>query len=411
MMTHVPISFPQESRPRGYSAASLRTDVRPLHQTGWRWLNAGWICVAAAVALSALGVAAISTTEPGLALRHVMHMCIGVVTAAVFLLPPPRLLDRLAYPICILVAGLLVFVLLPFVPESIVRPRHNARRWINVVITDFQPSELAKIGYVIALASYLKFRSSYRTLRGLLIPFVLTFIPMVLIVVEPDLGTALLFVPTLFAMLVAAGAKLRHLVLIIVLGLSIAPLTYPVLRPHQQNRIKAMVAQVTGDDRYDDGIGFQGAKARMLIGSGGLTGTGREKAADLVHYNSLPEEHNDMIFAVIACRWGLVGTIITWGLFATFCTGGMLVAASTRDPFARLVPIGLVAVMFSQMTINTGMTLGLLPITGMTLPFISAGGSSMIASWMSVGLLINIGLRRPTFQLRESFEFDGQPDE
>ena len=118
-----------------------------------------------------------------------------------------------------------------------------------------------------------------------------------------------------------------------------------------------------------------------------------------------------MVFAVVCCRWGMLGALATWGLYLMFIVGGLLTAAKCRDPFGRLVAVGLITVLFSQMIINTGMTIGLLPITGMTLPFISYGGSSLVVAWMMVGLLLNIALRRPGFTLRHSFEFDEQVDD
>jgi cell division protein FtsW (lipid II flippase) len=307
------------------------------------------------------------------------------------------------------VLAMLVFVLLPFVPEWIVRPRNGARRWINLYFTDFQPSELAKIAYIIALASYLRYRSNYRRFFGLLLPLTLTFIPMSLVLVEPDLGTALLFLPTLFAMLIAAGAKLKHLALIIILGLAAAPLMYPMLQPHQKARIHALYYQIRGDTRHVQDIGYQGDKAMTLVGAGGLTGVGAEKAADLITYNHLPEEHNDMVFAVVCCRWGVGGAAALWGLYGLVFLGGLVTAAQCKDPFGRLVGVGIVAILFAQMTINTGMTIGLLPITGMTLPFVSYGGSSLVATWLMMGLLANVGLRRPQHLMRESFEFDEEP--
>ena len=242
-------------------------------------------------------------------------------------------------------------------------------------------------------------------------PLGLTFLPMALILIEPDLGSALLFLPTLFAMLIAAGAKLRHLALVTVLGLSLAPAMYPLLKDHQVNRIKALVAQVSGDTQYENGIGYQGARAMTLAGAGQLVGVGKNHAAALVEFNRLPEDHNDMIFAVIACRWGMLGAIATWGAFLVLAAGGLLVAAQNKDPFARLVPIGIIAILLSQMTINTGMTIGLMPITGMTLPFVSYGGSSVVTAWIMVGLLLNIGMRRPRYLAREAFDFDETDDE
>ena len=155
------------------------------------------------------------------------------------------------------------------------------------------------------------------------------------------------------------------------------PQVQGLLKPHQQDRVKALVAQVQQDDRYIRDIGYQGHKAMTLVGAGGLTGVGRERAKTLIDFNHLPEEHNDMIFAVVSCRWGLLGGLATWALF------GLLAAA------------GLVTMLLVQMLINTGMTVGLLPITGMTLPFVSAGGSSLVTAWLTIGLILNVGLRRP----------------
>jgi rod shape determining protein RodA len=250
-------------------------------------------------------------------------------------------------------------------------------------------------------------KQNYRTFVGVLRPLALSAIPMGLVLVEPNLGMTLLFLPILFSMLVAAGARVKHIVLIVVLGLSIAPLSYPFLRDHQRDRIDAILAQMRGDSRHEDDIGYQGARAMTLVGSGGLVGVGAMKASNLIRYNSLPEEHNDMVFAVIACRWGLLGAIVTWGLFGGFAIGALMTAGLCKDPFGRLVAVGVTAALFAQMCINTGMTIGLLPITGLPLPFVSYGGSSMVATWLMVGLIFNIAMRRSKHLARQSFEFDG----
>lgn len=393
------------SRSTQFTASGLHDDVRALHRQGLRIRNAGWICVGAALGLSLLGVAAIGTTEPAYATKHLIHLGMGLLAGGVAAMPNMRWLQRFAYPLLGIALMLLIFVLIPAVPDAIVHPRNGARRWINLIAFDLQPSELAKIAYVLALACYLKGHQNYRTFRGLFIPFIGTFIPMGLILIEPDLGTALVFIPTLFAMLIAAGGRIWHVVLIIAIGLGSAPLMYPLLQPHQKDRIMALVAQSTGDDRYVQNIGFQGDRAMMLVGAGGLTGAGREHAADLVSFNGLPEEHNDMIFAVVCCRWGALGGLFTWGLFGLFVLGSFITAANSKDAFGRLVPVGLAIAVLTQMVVNTGMTIGILPITGMTLPFVSAGGSSLITSWLMVGIIHGIALRRPRYMSRESLKF------
>jgi cell division protein FtsW (lipid II flippase) len=300
---------------------------------------------------------------------------------------------------------LLLFLLVPWVPDFIVHPRNGARRWINFVVTDMQPSELAKIAFVFAMASHLRFKKHYRTFNGLIIALFVAIPPMFLILIEPDLGTAMLFLPALIAMLIAAGARYRHLVVIGLLSLIAACSMYPILRSHQKNRIHALIAQVQGDDKYEQTIGYQGARAMMLIGAGQSTGVGKELAAELLSANHLPEEHNDMIFAVIALRWGLWGSIATWMLYLLFGLGGIITAIGCKDPFPRLVAVGLTTMILSQMIINTAMTLGLAPITGLTLPFISAGGSSLVVAWVMVGILLSIAMRRDPLMTREGFQF------
>jgi cell division protein FtsW (lipid II flippase) len=362
--------------------------------------------IIAAAALSLIGVAAISTTEPGLAARQGVFLLVGMGAAGIVAAPHYVWLRRLSYPLLAGTVILLLFVMIPFVPEGLVRPRNGARRWINLGLTDFQPSEIAKIAFVLALANWLRLKKNYRRLTGLFVPFILTFIPLGLILIEPDLGTSLLFLPTLFAMLIAAGAKLWHIALIVTLGLGSAPAMYPLLRDHQKDRIDAMIAQVTGDTRHDDDIGFQAARAQTLVAAGGIGGLGKDHARDLVVHNRLPEEHNDMIFAVVAARWGLAGGMLTILAYLVFIAGGLFTAAACRDAFGRLIVVGVVAICFAQMTINIGMTIGLLPITGMTLPFVSYGGSSLVATWMMAGLILNVGLRRPRYLEREPFAFD-----
>ena len=386
--------------------------AKTLHTPRLMWRNVGWLCVGSAVILSIIGVITIATVprpnEPNYAIRQLVFLCVGFVAAAVIATPHYKFLQRISYPLMVIVMGLLVFVMVRFVPDVIVHPRNGSRRWINIVVTDFQPSELAKIAYVLALATYLRYRNNYRSLFGLLMLLALTFVPLGLVLIEPDLGTSLLFLPTLFSMVIAAGARIRHIVLIVVVGLAGAPAMYPFLQHHQKDRINAMIAQIKGDPRYENDIGYQGARAMTLVGAGGWFGAGKEKAADLVTANRLPEEHNDMVFSVVCCRWGLAGAIMIWSLFGIFTLGGILTAAQCKEPFGRLVAVGIVAANFAQMTINTGMNIGLIPITGMTLPFVSYGGSSMVTTWIMVGLLLNIAMRRPQFMTRESFEFDEQ---
>ena len=360
---------------------------------GLLW-NAGWLPVLAAVLLTFEGVLAIETTVPSLARRQAVFGLFGVLCAAAMLLPSHRLLTRAAWPLYFASLALLLFVLLPGVPEWLVRPKNGARRWISLGLFEFQPSEIAKIAVVLALGVWLRGASLWR-FGGFLMPFLLALPPMFLILIEPDLGTTLMVAPAVVAMVIAAGARVRHLALLVAVVVLGAPLSYPFLKPHQRDRVDALIAQVRGEETYVGDIGFQADRARTLAGSGGLFGVGRERAQALVRFNRLPEEHNDMIFAVICCRWGFFGGVVTWGLGLLYAFGALLVASLAREPFSRAVATGIAGTFIAQLVINTGMTVGVMPVTGVTLPFISYGGSSLVALWIGTGLLCNIAMRRP----------------
>ncbi|MCH2135749.1 MAG: FtsW/RodA/SpoVE family cell cycle protein [Phycisphaerales bacterium] len=372
----------------------------------WHWGTPAWLTVGAALILSLVGLIAIATVRPDLVLRQTVALIVGLGAAGLVVLPSHKRLDMIAWPLMGLCLFMLLFLLIPGVPESIVRPRNGATRWIDLGVTEMQPSELAKVAVVLAIASWLRLRRNQRSFTGLLPPLLLALVPMGLILVEPDLGTALLFLPICFAMLVAAGARWRDLGKICLLGLAGAALMIPLLRPHQVDRLEAMWAQIRGDTSLADSSGYQGQLAMTMVAAGGVAGQGGSQAADLLKWNHLPEDHNDMVFAVIALRWGLIGQVVLWSLYLLLVVGGLLTAATCREAFGRLIAVGGSALLFAQMVVNTGMTIGVMPITGMTLPFVSAGGSSLVTAWLLVGLVLNVGLRPPSRLWREQFAFD-----
>ena len=377
----------------------------------------GWYALIAALMLTWLGGLAIETVSPAHAeVQTSRWLPVALVAMVMMLIPSPRWIGQMAYPIMIAAILLLIFVILPGVPRSIVPVRNGSTAWINLGFMNFQPSEMAKVGFVLALAWYLRFRDNHRTLLGLLIPFAIMFVPVILILKEPDLGSALLFAPTLFVMLVAAGAKLRHLFAILGISIAIiglvgaitifAPDSMQVLKGHQQDRIKAMYFDMLGDDRMAQREGYQQMVAKRMVAAGGATGYGKDRAATIIDYNDLPFDYNDMIFPVIVNRWGIFGGLGTMALYGVLVASMVLVAARSKDPFARMSCVGFAGMIFTQASINIGMTVGLMPITGITLPLISYGGSSMLFTFMMVGLVINFAARRPQMLARPSFEFD-----
>lgn len=404
-------------------------DVRGVVTPRIRLLHAGWLVLGATVALSLLGLYAIDAagrmgalSGSALALRQGIFMLAGLVAAAVVCVPHYSIFRRAAWLIALAAVALLAVLIMPGVPESLVSPRNGARRWIDLGPFDLQPSELAKLAYVIVLAWYLRHRANHRRFLGLIPPALIALVPMGLIVLEPDLGTALLFIPAMVAMLVAAGAKYRHLLIACAMvavaagAVTFASLRlaesghYPLLKRHQVVRIQALMDQVQGDTSHAQGRGFQGRQAMVLIGAGGVSGHPEAHSRALVRFSGLPERHNDMIFAVIVNRFGFIGAAAVCGLYLLWAFGAFAVAWGCKDPFGRILVVGLTTIIVTQALINMGETLGVLPITGMTLPFVSYGGSSVVTGFLIVGLIMNVGMRRPPYLWRDSFEYDREDE-
>lgn len=380
------------------------------------WRHAGWLSVAAAAVLSLLGLYAIdiaTSVQPpegvisttGRPLRQLAYLGVAVVCACLIAIPRPDVIRHAAWPIMIVLLGLLVFLLIPQVPTWLVAPQNGARGWITLGGINIQPAEPMKIAFVLVVASYLRYRRNHRRFLGLVPPAAMTMAPAALITLQPDLGTAVLFAPSLFAMLVAAGAKLRHLAIIVVVAAAAAPASYPLMHPHQQARIQGMLMAIGGEREGADDINFQRYAAADVLGAGQISGVSDARSRALVRYNALPESHTDMIYAVIVNRfglWGGLGVIVLYGLWLL---GAGVVAAMTRDPFSRLAVVGCATIVTAQVVINIGMTTGLVPIIGITLPFLSFGGSSLVTVWMMTGLIVGVGLRRPRPPFRPSFEY------
>lgn len=276
-------------------------------------------------------------------------------------------------------------------------PRNGARGWIPLGFADFQPSEVMKLALIVTLARYLMYRQSHRTLWGMIPPFVLTLVPVVMILVEPDLGTAILFFPVLFAMLFAAGTRWSALLFVALLGVASLPLVWKFMTPEQRSRVTVLFQQEDG--RSKNGDDYQLHQAKQMLAFGGAWGSDRSGMAvsDPSAYH-LPASRNDFVFCLVGERWGLVGCLGVLGTYLILLACGLAIAGGTEEPFGRLVATGVTALLGTQLVVNTGVTVGLMPITGITLPLMSSGGSSMLTTCFSIGLLINIGLR-PDYEL------------
>jgi cell division protein FtsW (lipid II flippase) len=278
-----------------------------------------------------------------------------------------------------------------------------------------QPSEFCKLAYIVALAWYLRYRSNYRSFKALIGPFVLMILPMALILPEPDLGTVMLMMPILFVMLFMAGAKPKHLLMVIMMALAVSPFLWFRMYAYQRTRITSVFLQHPGirqkteenkwlrkilagegfsSKEWMNGDGFNLMRAKYAVASGGLTGYGYRQGP-FIKYNFLPERHNDFIFAVIAHQWGFVGCMVVICLYTLIILCGLEIALFNTDPFGRLISIGIVTMILVEVFVHIGMAIGIMPITGLTLPLVSYGGSSMVVSMLAIGLLHNVGRCRP----------------
>lgn len=362
-----------------------------------------WLVVVCAGLLMVAGLAGIArgdelATGRNLQTRQLMWIVIGIPSMLASAWVPYRVWKPWSY--WLFLATLLLLGVVYFCPA-----RNGAHRWIPLGIADFQPSELAKLTYIMALSHYLMHRRNYRRLRGLIVPFALTLVPVLLILREPDLGTSLLFFPVLYGMLFAAGARARHLVAVALLGMIAMPVLWTQMSSEQKSRITSLFNQQDGGTA-PRGDGYHLHQSKQVMALGGVWGsdvTGMPIDDPLAYH--LPAARTDFIFCLIGERWGLPGTLGVLLVFLVLFGRGLMIAAGTQEPFGRLLAVGIVMLFAAQLTINTGMTVGLMPITGLTLPLVSYGGSSLVTICIAIGLLLNVGLR-PAYEVTgEPFRF------
>jgi cell division protein FtsW (lipid II flippase) len=361
-----------------------------------------WLIVIATGFLVATGWLGIARCEElgggSFVVRQVVWSLLAGLAVLAAAFPNFRTIARWSYGLFLLALALLVLVyLFPAV--------NGARRWIRLGPIGLQPSEFAKVAYIMALARYLMYRDTHRRLSGLLVPLGLTLLPVLLILREPDLGTALVFVPVFFVMLFAAGSRRSDLLKFVVAAVLLAPFLWIQMSHEQRSRVTALFDQAGPREKAThDAYHLRQAKQMFALGSlwgSAVTGPAVEDPA----VYQLPEAHSDFILCVLGERFGLVGVAVVLGVYAVFVWRGLAVAQATRDPFGRLVAAGLAALMAVQVLINAGMTVGLLPITGLSLPLVSYGGSGLVANGLAVGLLVNIAIR-PGYDLtKEPFRY------
>jgi rod shape determining protein RodA len=292
---------------------------------------------------------------------------------------------KLVYFISIL---MLVAVLIP----GIGKVNKGARGWIDLGIVEMQPAEFAKIGIIITFAKLLENREDkLNTFKDLLVPAIHVGIPIILIMLQPDLGNALVFIVFTVGMLFVAGINIKFVWgSILTLLVSFPILWNFILLPHQKSRLTTFM------NPYNDplGDGYHVIQSMLAVGSGQITGKGLNAEDTMTNLNFLPEQWTDFIFSVISELTGFVGAAIIVVAFALFLFRLLHLSKIAKDQFGTLIIAGIFFMYLFQIVENIGMTIGLMPITGITLPFLSYGGSSMLTNMMAVGLVLNVTMRR-----------------
>ncbi len=300
-----------------------------------------------------------------------------------------NILGRYAFPIYLISIGLLILVVFMGKESS------GSRRWISLGPISLQPSELVKITIVLMLGKLLSDKGGDRPyrLRDLWLPFVLLGIPFILILKQPDLGTALLLIFISISMLMFVRIHWRSKIILMISGLSMIPFIWFGLKDYQKMRILSFLRP----DVAPLGSGYHINQSKITIGSGLMWGKGFLKGTQTrLHF--LPEQHTDFIFSVLAEEWGFASSLFLLLLYLFIILWGLTIAKNSKDRFGAILAVGIVSIFFWHVVINVGMVTGLLPVVGIPLLLFSYGGSSLVATMAAMGLLMNISMRRFMFQ-------------
>ena len=353
------------------------------------WGLLGLVVLIGSIGLATLYSAVTAETPAPQAMifyKQVIWFTIGFGAMVVAFLFNYKLLDRWSPAIYIICILLLIAVI--FMGKYI----GGSKRWLILGPISVQPSELAKLAVIAVLARYYSKDAYTRgfTIAELTRPFVLILIPCGLIVIQPDLGTAMLVLLIAGSMTLFVKIERRSLIAMIACGAIIIPIMwFLVFKDYQKQRILTFL-DPNGDPL---GAGYHIIQSKIAIGSGILTGKGYLKGTQNA-LSFLPEEHTDFIFSVLAEEWGFIGSMVLVLLFLILIFWGLNVAIACREPFGTILAVGVTAMIFWQVITNIGMAMGLMPVVGVPLPFVSYGGSSVITVAIGVGLLLNVSMRR-----------------
>jgi rod shape determining protein RodA len=350
---------------------------------GRKVLQINWGLVLLITATAAVGIAMLYSAANGSwnpwATRQIARYGVGLVILITIALVDIRFWWRYAY----LIYGILLVMLVAV--EVVGSVGMGAQRWINLGVIRLQPSELMKVGIVLALARYFHGVSAENVRRFpyLIVPILMIGAPSALVLKQPDLGTALFLIMTGGAVFFVAGVRLWKFGLVFAAAGAAVPIAWSMLRPYQQKRIFTFL-----DPETDPlGAGYHILQSKIALGSGGLFGKGFMQGSQS-HLNFLPEKQTDFIFTMLAEEFGMVGGLVLLGLYMLIMVYGFAISLRSRTHFGRLLAMGITSMLFLYVFINIAMVMGLIPVVGVPLPLISYGGTAMLTVMIGMGFLI-----------------------
>ena len=342
--------------------------------------NFDWGLLAIILLLCLIGILTIYSIAQPYHLKQFVSLGLGLIACAILFSIDYHRWAKWA-PLLYL-GSLLLLSLLFFFGHSAL----GARRWLPLGFLTFQPSEVAKVATLLLLTRYL----SRKEKTDLLIPLAIIAFPLFLIAGQPDLGTALLFLPLGFILVYLAGARVRHLLLLIGFLLLASPLVWLFLRDYQKRRVLSFLNPA----RDPLGAGYNVIQSKIAIGSGRLLGKG---FLNSTQSSFLPGHHTDFIFSSFAEEWGLLGSLLLLGIYFFLIFRAIEISLHAKDRLGSLLAAGIATLLASQVIINISMATGIMPVAGLPLPFLSYGGSHLVTSLALIGLLFNIRMRRFMF--------------
>ena len=362
------------------------------------YFHIDWLLLTAVLLLAALGVAMIYSTtyvtlpdgtgHPGARFWVQLYAVgLGVLALAIFLAVDYRFMAEHSLVLYIGLVLLLVYVLVGGVRAG------GSTRWISLGIFNLQPSEFARLALALILAMYFgENRRGARNYGDLVLAGLFFIVPFLLIAKQPDLGTAVTLVPVCFGIAYLAGLRLRLIAIVAIAAVLLAPVAWKVaLKDYQKSRINTFL----DPEKDARGAGYQQIQARVTVGSGGLKGKGFMKGTQ-GQYKFLPVADNDFIFSVLAEEQGFIGVIVALGLYLFVILRSLEAARLAKDRIGAYLVGGIISGFAFQVIYNVTMSAGLAPVKGLTLPLMSYGGSSMIATLAAFGLILNVRMRRFT---------------